>query len=129
MVGLVINKGKILMIRRLEPELVDAHLKWEIPGGKVDFNENPQEAIVREIKEETGINSEVIRLLPLPYTQYWDYPWGRQQTLLFGFVCRYISVGIKLQDHRVDEVMWVEIEDVKKLDRLPGVDFFIDQLG
>lgn len=46
-VGLVIKDGKILLVRRDEPELPQVHLKWEFPGGKVDFGETPEQAIIR----------------------------------------------------------------------------------
>ena len=63
-VGLVVHSGKLLMVKRDEPEVKGAHLKWEIPGGKVDFGETPEESIVREIKEEIGVNVKVKGLLP-----------------------------------------------------------------
>jgi mutator protein MutT len=128
-VGLVIRDGKLLMVKRYEPETKGAHLKWEIPGGKVDFGETREEAIVREIKEETGVLTKVERLLPTVFTAYWDYPWGVQHTLLFGFECLFKSETKPKPDHHVKEVAWVKLSDVKKRDRLPGVDFFIDALN
>lgn len=127
-VGLVVHSGKLLMVKRDEPEVKGAHLKWEIPGGKVDFGETPEESIVREIKEETGVNVKVKGLLPTIYTKYWDYPWGVQHTLLFGYECEFISQGEKIPDHHVNDVAWVELEEIKKLKRLPGVDFFLKAL-
>ncbi len=128
-VGLVIHNEKLLMVKRFEPEVKDAHLKWEIPGGKVDFGENPEQTIVREIKEETGVKVKVKRLIPTVYTKYWDYPWGIQHTILLGYECELISEGKRTKDHHVEDVMWIEISNVKKLDRLPGVDFFIKALS
>lgn len=128
-VGLVIHNEKLLMVKRFEPEVKGAHLKWEIPGGKVDFGENPEQTIVREIKEETGVKVKVKRLLPTVYTKYWDYPWGIQHTILLGYECELISEGKRIKDHHVEDVMWIELSNVKKLDRLPGVDFFIKALS
>lgn len=127
-VGLVIKDNKLLMVKRFEPEAKDAHLKWEIPGGKVDFGETPEQAIVREIEEETGVKTKVIRLLPSVYTKYWDYPWGIQHTLLFAYECEFLSAGERKSDHHVEDVKWVPIKEIKKLDRLPGVDYFIKAL-
>ena len=58
-VGLVIREGKLLMVKRHEPEVKGAHMKWEFPGGKVDIGETPEQAIVREVKEETGYDIEM----------------------------------------------------------------------
>lgn len=128
-VALVVSDGKILLVKRDEPEVKGAHMKWEIPGGKVDFGETPEQAIVREIKEETGVNIIVKRLLPTVFTHIWDYPWGVQHTLLFCYECSYVSEMKRKNDHHVAAVEWVRIADVKKRDRLPGVDFFIKALS
>lgn len=127
-VGIVLHDNKLLMTKRHEPEAKGAHSKWEMPGGKVDFGEEPHEAIVREIMEETGVKIQVKRLLPVVFTQYWDYPWGVQQTLLFAYECEFISEGKRKKDHRVLSVEWVELEEIKKRERLPGVDYFLDRL-
>lgn len=127
-VGIVIHNGKLLMTKRHEPEAKDAHSKWEIPGGKVDFGEEPHNAIVREIKEETGVIVRAKRLLPEVFTQYWDYPWGVQQTLLLAYECEFLSEGKRIKDHRVLETEWVVLDEIKNRDRLPGVDFFLSKL-
>lgn len=128
-VGIVIRDNKLLMVKRHEPEAKDAHFKWEIPGGKVDFGEEPHDAIIRELIEETGVKVKVKRLLPEVFTKNWDYPWGVQQTLLFAFECEFISEGERIDDHHVQDVEWVPLEEVKNRERLPGVDFFLEKLG
>ncbi len=56
---------------------------WEFPGGKVDANETPPAAAIRECQEETGIEVEVVG--EYPYVVY-DYPHGRLH--LRFFECR-----------------------------------------
>jgi mutator protein MutT len=128
-IGLVVKDEKILMVKRHEPEVKGAHLKWEIPGGKVDFGETPEVAVTREIEEETGIRTKIKRMLPAVFTQNWDYPWGIQQTLLFAYECEFVSERKRKSDHHVVDVEWVALEKVSKRKRLPGVDFFIEKLG
>lgn len=127
-VGLVVKEDKILIVKRSEPELKAVHLKWEFPGGKVDFGETPEEAVVREIKEETGVTARVKRLLPIAQTVYWDYEWGTQQTLLFAYECGFVNEEKRISDHHVEETRWVNIEDFIKYESLPGGKEFLEVL-
>ena len=120
--AVVVKDKKVLLNLRKENELPEAHLKWEYPGGKVDFGETPQEAVVREVFEETGIRIKVERLLPYVQTNYWKYPWGNQQTLCFIFLCSFVKQEEVPNDHHVEEFDWIEINKVKDLDSLPGTD-------
>lgn len=118
--GCVVNKNKILMVQRNEEENPKAHLKWEFPGGKVDFGETPEESLIRELKEETGRIITIKKLLPFIQTVYWDYEWGQQQTLCFVFLCELLSEGTVTDDHHIADIKWFSITDAKQLDSLPG---------
>lgn len=54
----VILRGESILMSRLAPYLV-AHEQWTLPGGGIDFGEDPRDAVVREVYEETGITVEV----------------------------------------------------------------------
>lgn len=128
-VGLVVKEGKILLVKRHEPEVTDAHMKWEFPGGKADFGETPEEAIVRELREEAGVVVKVKRLLPHIQTVYWDYTWGIQHTIIFGFECEYVSSEKRKKDHHVESIKWVPLEKYKEYTTLPGGKEFFESLG
>lgn len=51
------DDGKILLIHRNTPK----RMQWEIPGGKVDSGETPEQTAVRELKEELDVVVEVVR--------------------------------------------------------------------
>jgi len=53
-VGILRNDNKVLLAQRPEPK--PYHGWWEFPGGKVENNESPEQALKRELKEELGIN-------------------------------------------------------------------------
>lgn len=57
--ALVNDAGKILLIPRINENNNLTH--YELPGGKLQFGENPQEALTREFFEETGLEVEVLR--------------------------------------------------------------------
>ncbi len=58
--GVLIEDGKVLLIRRgREP----FRGKWAFPGGFVEYGEKVEDAVIREFREETGIDAEIIDLL------------------------------------------------------------------
>jgi 8-oxo-dGTP diphosphatase len=123
----VLHNNKILMVLRTEEELPEAHMKWEFPGGKCNFGETPQETIIRELREETGIDVSVNTLLPFIQTSYWNYSWGTQQTLCFVFACSFIKAHKqKKMDHHIAKIGWFTIEEARELNSLPGTKEILD---
>lgn len=57
--AIIINNGKILFIKRSDKY---DHLKdaWDIPGGRINFGEDPEQGLQREIKEETNLDLKQI---------------------------------------------------------------------
>jgi 8-oxo-dGTP diphosphatase len=62
--AVVARDGKVLLVRRT---MKPGRGKWTIPGGFVEFDEDPREAVVREVLEETGYPVRVVRLLDVIY--------------------------------------------------------------
>ena len=118
--GVIENKGKILMALRTEEENPAAHMKWELPGGKCEYGETPQQALKRELMEETGIEVEVGDLIPFVQTSYWDYPFGKQQTLCFYLRCKLIKQHPVKKDHHIADIKWFTQDEAAGLDSLPG---------
>ena len=56
---IVNDKGEVLLVKRSQ-QAKNEKGKWEIPGGAVDFGETLEQAIKREMKEELGIDIEII---------------------------------------------------------------------
>ena len=49
---------------------------WEIPGGHLEEGETPEEAMIRELKEETGLVGEIQRWNKTYYPQGWLHTWS-----------------------------------------------------
>lgn len=78
--GIVERNGKVLISKRKS----EAHLGdlWEFPGGKVHPGESPEQAVVRELREELGIGVRVERLFARVEHEYPD-----RLIELLAFVC------------------------------------------
>lgn len=122
------SQPHILLTLRHEPECPDAHLKWELPGGKVQINETIPEALMREIAEETGVKAKPIKLLQNPLTSLWQYKNHQQYTLIFTYLCKYESGEISTSDHHVKSAQWHPLSKVAKLSTLPGTKEALEEL-
>ena len=66
--ALVDTDGRVLLAQRPKGKTLEG--LWEFPGGKVDANEQPEDALVRELREELGIVVKTPCLAPLTFASY-----------------------------------------------------------
>jgi HAD superfamily hydrolase (TIGR01450 family) len=83
------RKGRVLLGRRADNGL------WGLPSGRVEVGETAEEAVVREVREETGLRVEVVRLVGVysdPESQAFVYPTGEVvQFVTACFLCGGVS--------------------------------------
>ncbi len=118
------EKKQILVARRVDASVPDAFGKWEFVGGAVDFGEDPETALVREVAEESGLVVRVVRLLPKIFTHVWKTERGENiHVLLITYECAVVSG--QLNNNRVaDEIgdlQFVSPTVLQKMDMLPNV--------
>ena len=107
-VGCIIEKnGKILLaLRNHEP--FKEH--WCLPGGHIDFGETPEEAVRREVKEETGL--EVKPKFFNYYNEFYkDIRWHAIVLIFYGKA----KGKIKKYDREVKEIKWFSKEEIFNL--------------
>jgi len=75
--------GRVLLQRRAPGRHME-HL-WEFPGGKVEAGELPESALVRELREELGVETETACLAPAAFA---SAPLDGRHLLLLLYVCR-----------------------------------------
>ncbi len=127
------DAGELLMSRRIDPDFPEAHNTWEFVGGKIEFNETPENAVLREVKEETGLDVEILRLLPKIETNVWDKQDGdKVQVFILSYECR--ITGGKLYtpekyDSKIAELRFVKLEEVKNYQLMKAVPEIISDLN
>lgn len=95
--------GKILIARRNQ----DKHLGgfWELPGGKIEDGESPEDCLKRELFEEFAIQVEVLELIG---ESYYEYP--EKLIKLLGYKVKFLSGNFELKDH--DQIIWVTLKQI-----------------
>jgi 8-oxo-dGTP diphosphatase len=119
--GIIYRDGQILVGQRRRG---DRHpFKWEFPGGKVEYGESPQEALVRELREELQIEAKVGTELAR-YEH--DYPSGSRVHLLFFSVSEFTG---EPTGKVFEQICWKDLPSLPSLDFLDGDLDFVTRLA
>lgn len=119
--GVLCRDGKLLIGQRLSG---DRHgLKWEFPGGKVEPGETPKEALVRELREELGVECEIGREL----ARYEHVTKGRGPLLLLFLQADRCSG--EPQAVAFEEIRWESPHELQNYDFLDGDLDFVRRLS
>lgn len=107
--AIIIKDKKILLVRRAT-HLTNGN-KWALPGGFLDRDENLEHAIIREVKEETGLKGIVVKLFKIiddPSRKNED-----RQNVAFVYV---VEAGgkIKFDQKEVNEAKWFDLNNLPK---------------
>jgi 8-oxo-dGTP diphosphatase len=121
----VIFEGKVLLVMRAnEP----ARGKWGLPGGVVELGERVDDAVIREVKEETGLNVRLIRML----TVYDSIVRDEEQKVRFHYVLVEMLCEV---DHGSPEalsdaldVRWVPLDELDSVDLTSGAKRLLEQV-
>lgn len=113
--GIIINDDKILLIKRKNDPFKD---KWALPGGYVEYGETVENAVVREIHEETNLSVEIKELLGVYSSPDRD---PRGHTVTITFILNVKGGDIKGGDDAVDAKFF-------KIQDLPDLSFDHDKI-
>lgn len=104
--------GRVFLAKR-GPKAKNERGKWECPGGAVEFGETCANSLKREMREEHGIDIEVIELLGVcdhiiaDEQQHWVAP---------TYICKIVGGEPKiLEPGKCDEIGWFTLEEAKEL--------------
>lgn len=106
--GFVINKDQLLVLKRSDDDYFMPGI-WELPGGRLQYDEDPKQGLVREIQEETGIEVEVVHALN---THHFTHKDGKPLTMII-FVCTAGTTHVQLSDEHT-HAAWIPLKTCKE---------------
>jgi 8-oxo-dGTP diphosphatase len=105
--AILIKDNSVLIAKRKSSDSLPN--KWEFPGGKIEDNETAEQCLIRELKEEFGINIKITSYFGDSIYQYPEF-----KIKLIAFHCKWLDGQIVSSAH--DEYKWVRIEKLDKYD-------------
>jgi nucleoside triphosphatase len=113
--------GALILNPKDEILLMRSH-KWRdryvIPGGHIELGERMEDALRREIREETGLEIHDVEFVGYTEFVYDDAFWERRHFIFFDYACRTRSSEVRLNDEAEDYV-WVPLMEAGRLDVEP----------
>ena len=88
--------------------------KYVVPGGHVELGERIEEAVVREAKEETGLDIYDLEFINFQQFIYDPSFWKPKHFIFFDYACKTDSLNVRLNDE-AEEHVWVRLEAATQL--------------
>ena len=109
--GIILDsEGKILIAQRNLQKNFGG--MWEFPGGKQEANESPEQALIRELKEELSIEVEVLRSFPA-----YDYKDEKIKISFYPIQCK--IVGGKIVNNEHEDVKFISLAEIDNFEFAP----------
>jgi 8-oxo-dGTP diphosphatase len=119
--AVVVHDGSLLLVRRGHGPAAG---EWSVPGGRVEWGETVAEAVVREVREETGLECVCGELLG--WVERIDEAY---HFVILDHVATVLEHGTPVAGDDAAEVRWVPIDDVLELRLVDGLAEFLHEHG
>jgi mutator protein MutT len=119
--GVVRNGGSYLVMKRSD-QAEHSPGKWEFPSGKPLYKESMEDAIMREVREETGLNVELGNRIVS------ETEGTVAQLIVVTYICESRSRNVTPSFEHT-EFKWMSVDDIGKMILAPATKFILTKLG
>lgn len=102
--AVIVHEGRVLLIQRGREPLKG---QWSLPGGMLEVGESLKTAVIREIREETGLDVEVVELVELLDRIHREGDRVRYHYVIADYLCRLVGGALQAGSD-ADAVRWVD---------------------
>ena len=103
----VIVRDDQILLCQLSRRLTRAE-KWTLPGGGIEHGENPRDAVVREVREETNVEVRDLRYFG---SQSWPFP----NSLMIAFTAEYAGGELRHDPAELADAKWFPVDALPQL--------------
>lgn len=120
----VVKDGKVLLVKRLNQP---GRMKWSLPGGRVKFGERAVSAVVREVREETGLEVKVSGVVDV-VDIFWTESDGSvlEHFVIVDFSCELVGGSLAAGGDAL-EARWFGPDEVRELDMTESTKTFLEE--
>lgn len=117
-IGLIVKDNKVLLLKRIKEPFKGF---YGFPGGKIERGEHVEEAVIREIKEETGIDAQFVKIKAIVSEHVYEESALKHHFMLYFCICKALTEF--LPEQAESETVWldytrpIQIEKVIPSDR------------
>lgn len=106
--GIVKVNEKFLLLEHWYDDRIEDPFQWEFVDGKIEFGESPDKAVIRVIKESTGIDAMIDKIL---YT--WSYVIGNESNVGIAYLCIAVNDEVQLSED-YSAYKWVSKDEISE---------------
>lgn len=121
-INVVLNDGKVLLLKRAKDPFLGY---WALLGGKIEFGEHPEQTALRELKEESGLDADDVKIRGMLSEVVKDKGSGEHVEHFVLFVCELNPTHTNIVSSEEGELKWFDLSEIKEGNNIAPSDIHI----